>query len=83
MTPEEWILVNYKYTGDKIDFVELKKLYADYCKDGSNIKYREFKFKITRVKFDNAFVYNPVIYILGKQRCSVMIKIVPKAYHKC
>ena len=39
MTPEEWILVNYKYTGDKIDFVELKKLYADYCKDGNNIKY--------------------------------------------
>ena len=79
MIPEEWIQANYEYTGENADFVELKNLYADYCKDAGTIKYREFKFKITRVKFDNAFVYSPVKYILGKQRCSVMIKIAPKS----
>jgi hypothetical protein len=79
MTPEEWIESQYEYSGVKTDFIQMKKLYEDYCKEtSSNIKYRDFRYKIMKVKFNSLKVYYLDKKILGKVYYSVMIKIVPK-----
>jgi hypothetical protein len=83
MTPEEWIESQYEYSGERTDFITVRELHNHYLSDGNTIKFKDFKYKMIRIMFNNAFVFDTNIRINGKQRTNIMIKIVPKKCHMC
>lgn len=75
MTPEEWIQANYEYTGEKTDFITVRELHNHYLSDGNTLKFKDFKYEMIRIRFNNGYVFDTNIRVNGKQRTNIMWKI--------
>ena len=76
MTPDEWFQSQYVFTGNERDVITLKEMWCIYCMATySNMSWKDFKYFISRVKMNDKYVFHPVKYVNGKQRCNILWKV--------
>ncbi len=62
-----------EYTNSDKDYVSLDALFAIFCLT-NKVSKKQFKYAVSRFMVNGKFVFYPVKYIDGKNRCNIILK---------